>query len=102
MRKSTTPKIVLRIKDSSIDLNEVDICHVTLKAESNGHSLLIESPDIDTEARTVSFSLTQEETMGFNLGSIKIQIKMKLNDGTVIASKIVKTCMDEILEDTVL
>lgn len=102
MYRSTTPKIILRVKDPGFDLNEIDICHVSLKAESNGHSILIDDPVIDTEERTISFSLTQEQTLGFNLGTIKIQIKAKMNDGSVVASKVVRTKMNEILEEDVL
>ena len=102
MYRSTTPKIILRVKDPGFDLNEIDICHVTLKAESNGHFLTIVDPIVNVEDKTITVNLTQEETLGFNLGTIKVQIKAKMNDGSVVASKVVRTKMNEILEEDVL
>lgn len=102
MYKSTTPTIVLRVRNEDLDFNKIAICHVTLKSESDGFELLIEHPDIDVTERTISFTLTQEQTLYFHLGQIKVQVKVKLDNGVVIASRIATTSMREILEEEIL
>ena len=102
MYRSTTPTLVLRVKNDDFDMGKIETCHVTLKSESNGHELLITNPDIDEDEQTISVTLTQEQTLEFELGSIKIQVKLMLDNGTVIASHVVRTSMREILEEEIL
>lgn len=48
----------------------------------------------------ISVTLTQEETLAFDaVGTVKIQIRVLLKDGSALASDIVKTTAEVILKD---
>ena len=98
MYRSTTPTIILNIRNDDFDMNTIDICHVTVKSDDNARKVLYENPDIDVENKQIRVTMTQSETKLFEVGKIKIQIKAKLDNGTVIPSQIVYTTMREILE----
>lgn len=102
MYRSTTPTIILKIKNEDFDLSLIDICHITIESEFSSDKLIIENPQIDIEEKTIAFTLTQQQTLDFSVGCIKIQIKAKLQNGIVIPSKIIKTKMYEILEEDIL
>lgn len=102
--RSTTPTIILHIKDQDFDMTTIDICHVTIENDSgrNKKTFEIGSENIDASERTISLELTQQETAKFEAGFVKLQLKLKTTDGKVIASKIVITKIDEILEEDIL
>ena len=102
MYRSTTPTIILHVKNEDFDLSLITICHVTIESENGSVRKVFENPTINVEEKTIMFTLTQAETAMFNVGNIKIQIKAKLESGAVIPSKIVKTTMNEILEEEFL
>lgn len=102
MYRYTTPTIILKIKNDDFDMEQIDVCHVTLESERGGKQFVCTRPEIDTEEKTISFEMTQEQTQVFDVGIIKIQIRIKLYNGRVIPSKIVKTTMNEILEEQIL
>lgn len=101
MIRSTTPTIVLKIKDQAFDMTSIDICHVTIENDSgrNKKTFIVDSERIDAESKTISVDLTWEDTEAFEEGVIDIQLKIKLTNNRVIASKIVNTTMDRILEE---
>lgn len=98
MYRSTTPTIILNVRNDDFDMNTIDICHVTIKSDDGLRKVLYENPDIDVENKQIRITMTQGDTKLFNVGKIKIQIKAKLDNGTVIPSQIVYTTMKEILE----
>ena len=100
--RSTTPTIILNIKNEDFDLNQIAICHVTLESENGQKTLKITNPQIDAENKKISFTLTQEETARFSAGMTKIQLKMKLQSGAVIPSKMAEINIKEILEEEFL
>lgn len=102
MFRSTTPTVRLNIKNQDFDMSLIRVCHVTLESENKINKLIVENPIIDSENRRIQFRLTQEQTLKFNVGNIKIQAKMKLTNGSVISSQIVRTSMNEILEEELL
>lgn len=102
MFRSTTPTVRLNVKNQDFDMSQIRVCHVTMESESKLNKLIIENPIIDEEHRRIQFRLTQEQTLSFNVGNIKIQVKIKLTNGSVISSQIVRTSMNEILEEEML
>lgn len=99
MYRSTTPIVILRIKNEDFDLDLVKTCHVTIESELGLKKLIIEETKLNNEDKTISFNLTQKQTLDFSVGKIKIQLKVKLRGGSVIPSKIIETTMKEILEE---
>lgn len=100
--RSTTPTIILHIKDDDFDMNDILICHLTIQNDSGRNKKIFPYPDINTEEKTISQTLTQEETKLFETGVIELQLKIRLKDDTVIASKIITTTMQRILEEELL
>lgn len=99
MYRSTTPTLILNVKNEDFDLNTIDICHVTIESENNLHKLCYTTPTIDVEHKQIRVTMTQNETAMFNEGRVKIQVKAKLSSGAVIPSKIILTNIYEILEE---
>lgn len=102
MYRSTTPTVILHIKNEDFDMNQIEICHVAIESENGRIRKVYENPEINVEEKTLTFTMTQEDTLNFMVGNIKVQTKMKLIGGAVVASKIITTKMNEILEEEVL
>lgn len=59
--------------------------------------------DVKTEGKTVSLTLTQEETLKFHASSrVQLQVKVLTNTGAVLASPIREIKVEEILNTEVL
>lgn len=105
MYRGSTPTVILNITPSvksELDLSLIDICHVTLESQSGSTSITYEDVEIDIENKQIKFQMSQEDTLKFDVGKIKIQIRVKLKNGAVIPSNIVITDMNEILEEVIL
>lgn len=55
--------------------------------------------NITVEERKVTTRLTQEETLRFKTGPVRVQIRYVKVDGTADASNIIETKAEEILKD---
>lgn len=98
MYRSTTPELIFHITNKDFDMADIDICHVTVMGADNLHTIIYKNPEIDTENKTIKQFMTQAETAAFNVGSVLTQVKIKLNNGSVICSPVIVTDMKEILE----
>lgn len=103
MYRGTTPKLVLHLT-TSIDLNELKEVWVTFESASGLKERTFTKArcTIDAEASTLTLQLTQEETLEFSAGQLKVQARVLLNDESAYASDIVTTTVNEILKDGVL
>lgn len=63
--------------------------------EKTGTDLVVLETQITTE-------LTQEETLRFKTGPVRIQIRYVMPDGSADASNIIETTSEEILKDGVI
>ena len=102
MYRSTTPTLIFNIKNPNFDMATIDICHVTIEGFMGTPQIIIEDPDIDTTNKKISVVLTQEQTKSFDVGNVKIQLKIKLNNGSVVCSPVITKDMNEILEEAIL
>ena len=102
MYRSTTPTVILHIKNEDFDMNQIEVCHVAIESENGRIRKIYENPDLDIENKTITFTMTQEDTLNFMVGNIKLQTKMRIIGGAVVASKMIVTRMNEILEEEVL
>ena len=102
MYRSTTPTVILHVKNEDFDMNQIEVCHVAIESENGRIRKVYENPDINVEEKTITFTMTQDDTLNFMVGKIKLQTKMKLIGGAVVASKMIVTQMNEILEEEVL
>lgn len=98
MKQGTTPthRFVLPFALDEIEEVEITYCQ-------NGREILKKHMDNCTlEEKTISTTLTQEDTFEFQEGSVEIQIRVKTNDGTTLASDIKKVSCKRCLSDEVL
>lgn len=100
--RSTTPTIILHIKDDDFDMNSISICHITIENDSGRNKKVYENAAINIEDRTISLELTQEDTLAYEPGYINLQLKIKTIDGNVYASRILHTTINDILEEAIL
>ena len=100
MRRGTTPAIVLEAIGR--DLTQWKV-YVTLKNESN--LLTLENDDLTMTysegITTIAFSLTQEQTLAFDIGTCEVEIRA-IHDGTAVATEIGKLEVNRILLEGVI
>ncbi len=98
MRRGTTPTNTFTV---DVDLTTAIAVFVTYK---QGDRILVEKDidDLDITATKVEVTLSQEDTLAFAQGSVRIQIRAKYGDGAAIASNIIVAPVDQILKDGVI
>lgn len=99
MIRFTTPTHVFK---TNIDLTQADVIFVTYK---QGGSTVVEKTkeDLTIEQDQLSVKLTQEDTGKFVQGNpVEIQIRVRFDDDTAIASNIMKTTVERVLKDGVI
>lgn len=83
--RGTTPTVVLTVSD--FELRSTDEIHVYF---SKGRKMLLDketpSVEIDTENSKIIVPLSQEDTFKLKTGEVKIQCRIKLFGGTVLAT----------------
>lgn len=102
MYRGTTPTIILNIKNEDLDMSLIRLYHVTLKSEGGLVKEIFDNIHVDEENSRIYFTMSQEDTMAFSVGKIKLQLRVRLNNDMVVASKIIVTNMKELLEGTIL
>ena len=103
MYRGTTPSITFNIK-TDIDLDELAVCYITLKSVDKN---IVETYDlddiiVDSQLKTLTIALSQEETLAFARGVIYVQIRLRTNDDLAYASQIKELRMNDILKDGVI
>ena len=99
MRRGTTPAIVLTV---DADLTGYTV-YVTLK--NGGKELTILNSGltitVDQGESTIAFSLTQQQTLDFKVGTCEVQVRA-IKDGTAIATDIQTLEVGRILKEGVI
>lgn len=100
MRRGTTPQITIQVE--GINLKDCDQIVLSFK---QGNKLLNKNSDdmeISDDGQSLICKLTQQETLDFSYGSVKIQLKCKTVDGEVQASDIFSKNIEDILDESVM
>ena len=100
--RGTTPTIILKIDNDDFDMTDIVVCHVTIQNDNGRNKKVFDNPTIDVENKTISIELTQQDTLAYETGNINLQIKVKLQGGRVVASPILVTPMNKILEEAII
>lgn len=103
--KGTTPTVVFTLTDDeekALDMSNYDKLVITI--EDSQKSQLDINKDRFTFNEDYSFEakLTQEETLALDSGRLKVQLKAKTSDDTVVASCIQYCSLEDILKKEVL
>lgn len=105
MYKGTTPTFILTLEDN-VDLSSASDVFVTFADARNRRVLLTKSnDDIQMQDNILRVRLTQQETLGFPVGEILIQLNFLQQDGSETnryCSTIAKTRWEQNLLNEVL
>lgn len=94
MHRGTTPINIFR---TDVDLTNASVLFITYK--QNGKVVLEKTiDDVSIHGEMVEVRLSQRETLLFSEGIVTIQIRAKFQDGSVIASSLIRTNAREILK----
>lgn len=101
MYRGTTPNQIFRLDFLLTNEEEIFITY-----SQNGETVIekhlaqiSKTTDETTGFSTLSFKMTQEESLLFLSEDVLIQIRIKFNDDTAIASDYVRANISEILKD---
>lgn len=97
--RGTTPVHTFLV---DLDLTSAEVIYVTYK---QGRNILIEKEkdDLDVTAESLSFKLTQEDTLALKTAEVcEMQIRARFPDGTAVDSNIMKAHVGRILKDGVI
>ena len=97
--RGTTPTVVIQVEDEDYDMTLIDVCHVTIQNDSGRNQKIFSDCSLDNENKTISFVLSQEDTLNYEKGMINLQVRVKYKDGKADASDIFTGTMKQILEE---
>lgn len=99
MIRGTTPTHTFRLSIDTNTITELRITYVQL-----GKTVVEKTEkDVKMGEKSISLTLTQEESLEFRAGSaVEVQLKVLTNVGTVLASPVISLNVDKILNTEVL
>lgn len=84
MWQGTTPTIEIK---TDIDLTPMAQVQLTIE-DRKGNRLTINQEELTISEDTVTFQLSQKESLSLFPGRVRLQLRVKTNDGDVLASNI--------------
>lgn len=99
MIRGTTPTHTFRLSIETNTITELRITYVQL-----GKTVVEKTEnDVKLGEKSISLTLTQEESLQFRAGSeVEVQLKVLTNVGTVLASPVISLTVGKILNTEVL
>ena len=99
MTRGTTPTLTFYFGDD-VDMSLIDYGEVTINQGEKNR--IIKKLVKDVEKKEFNVFLSEKETLSLKAGSCKVQVKIKLNDGAIVASSIETLTVNEILNGGVM
>ena len=84
MWQGTTPTIEIK---TNINLTPMAQVQLTIE-DRKGNRLTINQEELTISEDTVTFQLSQKESLSLSPGRVRLQLRVKTNDGDVLASNI--------------
>ena len=79
MTRGTTPVFTLRL-DTDAPLDRVDAMWVTFRTSTVEVKKLLSDVSIDPVAKTVTVTLTQDDTLALDVGECEVQIRFRIGE----------------------
>ena len=98
----STATVIYYVDDNTFDMSRVKKATMYIKNVNGSESFSFEEPVIDTEEKSFSVHLTQEQTKMLSLGSIEVQVHIKLDDDNVIWTELIKTTIGKVIGEDIL
>lgn len=99
MRRGSTPTQRFSV---GMDLRGAEKVYVTYSQAGANVIERTNDESMTIDSTSITFKLTQDETLKLHPGTVEIQIKFKLADGTVGYSKIMHVPAERVLKDEVI
>ena len=102
MYRGTTPTYILEL-ETTIDLSQIVELWITFKTFNVGVTKYLNDSYIDNENKTITVTLTQEETLQlYNQKNCEVQVRFRLENGKAYATNIANVDVDKILREGVI
>ena len=101
MYRGTTPTLIFKL-DTELDLTTLTQVWVTIQNGETQYTYDITRVTIDNEDKTLSISLTQEETLAYNRVISLAQIRLLTSDGKALATNVVDINIHNVLKGGVI
>lgn len=101
MYLGTTPTITLRIT-TDFNMDNIKQVWFTIASINNKLTKTINDVKIDSDDKTISVTLTQEETLSFSSGMIKVQARILTKNDEAFATPIKESKFEKILKGGVI
>lgn len=101
MYRGTTPTVCLALITSQ-DISEVEQMWVTFKTPAVEITYTGDEISVNTAEKKIYVTMTQEETLSFGAGSVKVQVRYLTKDGKAFATDIEEVPVKTILMEGVL
>ena len=102
MYRYTTPTLPITISD--LDFSTVTLFRVAIEQDGVKILKVIDADDasVDAQHKTINVALTQEETASFKDGVGEVQVRAKLTGGSVLATRIAKLSIKDVLDEVII
>lgn len=100
--RGTTPTIMVHLRNIDFDMSDIEKCQVTLEDDRGRNQKVFNDPTIDEENKTISIELSQADTLSYDYGMLNLQIRIKLENGRVVPTKIYSLKMGRTLNEEIL
>lgn len=101
MYRGTTPTLVFKL-DTELDLTTLTQVWVTIQNGETQYNYDITMVTIDNEDKTLSVSLTQEDTLAYKKVISLAQIRLLTSDGKALATNVVDINIHNVLKGGVI
>lgn len=103
MYRGTTPTLIFDLSaNKTLVFDNFDEVWVTLKKGVYEVTWDLAKCVLDSVAKTISITLTQEETLALPKPVVNAQIRILLNNGSALATNIAEIDVNEILKEGVI
>lgn len=104
--RGTTPTLTFNVKNEQMDLANIAEVWITFKTKAGVKPVEktydINDVTIDAAEKTITLSLSQEDTLAFANSNMLVQVRLRMNDDMAFASSIIETTIGHILKEGVI
>jgi hypothetical protein len=101
MYLGTTPTISIKVNEE-LELDNIKQIWFTISSNTHKITKTIDDVFLDDEEKTISITLSQEETLLFSAGYVYVQIRVLTKNDEAYATPITKTRFERILEGGII
>lgn len=101
MYRGTTPAFSFKL-NTDIDFEQIEELYITFRSQLNELSFSKQDCTINNEQKTISIRFTQEQTLEFSPGDVRVQIRIRVGKDRAYATPVKTINISQILKDGVI